>query len=150
MIYMSIIAQGLTFTDAAVSKINELLIQKENEGLLFRVKVTGGGCSGLQYGFALDQDIVEEGGEADDLFTNEEENNEEDDLFDDDALDNTQSIKNYIFKDDNTPIAIVDLQSLEHLQECTVDYVEDLTNAQFIIHNPKAKAKCGCGNSFTY
>jgi Fe-S cluster assembly iron-binding protein IscA len=31
----------------------------------------------------------------------------------------------------------------------TVDYLEDLQGARFIIHNPNAKTTCGCGSSFS-
>lgn len=43
----------------------------------------------------------------------------------------------------------IDDTSLEFLNECTLDYTEDLGGARFEIRNPNAKAKCGCGNSFS-
>lgn len=43
----------------------------------------------------------------------------------------------------------IDDTSLEFLNECTLDYVEELGSARFEIKNPHAKAKCGCGNSFS-
>ncbi|MDF3047749.1 MAG: yadR [Candidatus Midichloriaceae bacterium] len=42
----------------------------------------------------------------------------------------------------------VDSTSLQFLNDCTLDYVEDLGSAKFEIKNPNATAKCGCGNSF--
>lgn len=44
---------------------------------------------------------------------------------------------------------IVDNISQNFLKNCTLDYVEELGSAYFEIKNPEAKAKCGCGNSFT-
>jgi len=45
---------SLTLTENAAKKINSLLEQEENSGLHLRVFVSGGGCSGFQYGFAFD------------------------------------------------------------------------------------------------
>ena len=44
--------------------------------------------------------------------------------------------------------AIVDETSLELLKGSVLDYVETLGSAAFIVKNPNATAKCGCGNSF--
>ncbi|HUH39923.1 MAG TPA: iron-sulfur cluster insertion protein ErpA [Castellaniella sp.] len=50
----------LAFTDAAVSKVRELLAEEGNPGLKLRVFVQGGGCSGFQYGFTFDEDTNED------------------------------------------------------------------------------------------
>ena len=58
----------LIFTDSAVGKVRELIEEEGNTNLKLRVFVTGGGCSGFQYGFTFDEDvndddtIVEKGG----------------------------------------------------------------------------------------
>ena len=44
----------LVFTDSAVSKVSELIAEEGNPDLKLRVFVTGGGCSGFQYGFTFD------------------------------------------------------------------------------------------------
>lgn len=44
----------LVFTDAAASKVNELILEEDNQDLMLRVFVSGGGCSGFQYGFTFD------------------------------------------------------------------------------------------------
>ena len=44
---------------------------------------------------------------------------------------------------------LVDQLSMQYLEGAEVDYVEQLSGAQFVIHNPNAKATCGCGSSFT-
>ncbi|MEM6707368.1 MAG: iron-sulfur cluster insertion protein ErpA [Pseudomonadota bacterium] len=43
---------------------------------------------------------------------------------------------------------LVDSLSYPYLAGSVVDYVEDLSGAQFIVTNPNAAATCGCGNSF--
>ncbi|WP_440997778.1 iron-sulfur cluster insertion protein ErpA [Arhodomonas sp. SL1] len=45
----------LHFTDDAAAKVRELLEEEETEGLKLRVYITGGGCSGFQYGFMFDE-----------------------------------------------------------------------------------------------
>jgi len=47
----------LVFTDAAASKVKELIDEENNDNLKLRVFVTGGGCSGFQYGFTFDESI---------------------------------------------------------------------------------------------
>lgn len=43
------------FTDNAVNKVKELIVEEGNPDLKLRVFVTGGGCSGFQYGFTFDE-----------------------------------------------------------------------------------------------
>ncbi len=45
----------LVFTDNAANKVKELINEEGNEELKLRVFVTGGGCSGFQYGFTFDE-----------------------------------------------------------------------------------------------
>ncbi|MGL9760538.1 MAG: iron-sulfur cluster insertion protein ErpA [Symbiopectobacterium sp.] len=47
----------LQFTDAAAKKVKILIADEENSGLKLRVYITGGGCSGFQYGFTFDDKI---------------------------------------------------------------------------------------------
>lgn len=43
------------FTDSAANKVKELIVEEGNPDLKLRVFVTGGGCSGFQYGFTFDE-----------------------------------------------------------------------------------------------
>lgn len=43
------------FTDSAANKVKELIEEEGNPELKLRVFVTGGGCSGFQYGFTFDE-----------------------------------------------------------------------------------------------
>ena len=47
----------LNFTDSAASKVKELIQEEGNPELKLRVFVTGGGCSGFQYGFTFDENL---------------------------------------------------------------------------------------------
>ena len=49
----------LIFTDAAAQKVGELIKEEDNPDLMLRVFVSGGGCSGFQYGFTFDEKIEE-------------------------------------------------------------------------------------------
>ncbi len=49
----------LQFTDSAARKVRALLDEETNRNLKLRVFVTGGGCSGFQYGFTFDENQEE-------------------------------------------------------------------------------------------
>ncbi|MFT5211118.1 MAG: iron-sulfur cluster assembly accessory protein [Flavobacterium sp.] len=51
---------GMQFTDRAAMKAKSLIDEEENESLKLRVFVTGGGCSGFEYGFTFDEDTEED------------------------------------------------------------------------------------------
>jgi iron-sulfur cluster assembly accessory protein len=44
---------------------------------------------------------------------------------------------------------LIDSVSLAYLAGSEIDFVDDLIGASFRVNNPKAKASCGCGTSFT-
>jgi iron-sulfur cluster insertion protein len=50
----------ITITDSAVEKIRDILAEENNPKLKLRVFVQGGGCSGMQYGFTLDEEQAED------------------------------------------------------------------------------------------
>ncbi|MEM0513885.1 iron-sulfur cluster insertion protein ErpA [Pseudoalteromonas sp. YIC-827] len=43
----------IKFSDAAAERVKQLIEEEENPSLMLRVYVTGGGCSGFQYGFTF-------------------------------------------------------------------------------------------------
>lgn len=47
----------LVFTSAAAGRVRELMDDEDSEDLKLRVFITGGGCSGFQYGFTFDEDV---------------------------------------------------------------------------------------------
>ena len=109
------IITSLSLTDTASLRIKDVISNNEDRATKFRVYVTGGGCSGFQYGFKFDSEAA----------------------FDDDIIE---------FKEFSV---LLDSMSYPYLYGATVDYVEDLSGAKFVINNPNAKTTCGCGESFT-
>lgn len=107
------------FTSRAAAKVYELIQEEGNFDLKLRVYVTGGGCSGFQYGFTFD-----EVAQADDTVVSQ-------------AVDSTQVQ------------LLIDPLSYQYLVGAEIDYKEDIEGEQFIIRNPNAKTTCGCGSSFT-
>src|SRR5687768_17745253 len=53
------LAPTLVFTNAAATKVGELIREEANPNLKLRVFVQGGGCSGFQYGFTFDENTEE-------------------------------------------------------------------------------------------
>ncbi len=49
--------QGLTLSANAAKRIAWLMEQESDEGLMLRISVSGGGCSGFQYGFTFDDAV---------------------------------------------------------------------------------------------
>lgn len=113
----------LVFTNAAAEKVHSLILEENNPALNLRVFITGGGCSGFQYGFTFDETIN-----------------------DDDIV-----IQKTISTDGKKSIVklLVDAMSFQYLNNAEIDYREDVKGAQFIIRNPNAKTTCGCGSSFS-
>ncbi|PJE80935.1 Iron-sulfur cluster insertion protein ErpA [invertebrate metagenome] len=50
----------IVFTDSAARKVTSLIEEEDNEKLKLRVYVTGGGCSGFQYGFTFDDKVADD------------------------------------------------------------------------------------------
>lgn len=53
-------AADVLFTDAAATKVRELLVEEGNPALKLRVFVSGGGCSGFKYGFTFDEKVADD------------------------------------------------------------------------------------------
>lgn len=50
----------MSFTDNAANKVQSLIAEEGNDKLKLRVFVTGGGCSGFQYGFTFDELVADD------------------------------------------------------------------------------------------
>ena len=50
----------MVFSEQAARKVAELMESEERDDLKLRVFVTGGGCSGFQYGFSFDEEVAED------------------------------------------------------------------------------------------
>jgi Iron-sulfur cluster assembly accessory protein len=57
---------NISITNKAANKISELLKEENNDNLKLRVFITGGGCSGFQYGFTFEDEFT-----PDDLYIND-------------------------------------------------------------------------------
>jgi iron-sulfur cluster insertion protein len=123
----------ITFTQAAAKKVWQLIEEEENFKLNLRVFITGGGCSGFQYGFTFDEEI-----KPDDIVIEKQVDTEEKEG----GNGGTSAV---------SPIVklLCDPLSFQYLREAEIDYREDINGAQFIIRNPNAKTTCGCGSSFS-
>lgn len=114
------------FTQSAAAKVWELIQEEENYSLKLRVYVTGGGCSGFQYGFTFDEAVNEDDTVVSKAVSEEDESGE------------GQQVQ-----------LLIDPMSFQYLVGSEIDYKEDIEGAQFIIRNPNAKTTCGCGSSFS-
>ncbi len=52
-----VMADPIVFTDSAAQKVAGLIQEEGNDNLKLRVYITGGGCSGFQYGFTFDEEV---------------------------------------------------------------------------------------------
>lgn len=114
---------AVQITRQCVDRIKQLANER-NKYLALRVNVDGGGCSGFQYGFELED--WEKKPQA--SLLKEEEN-----LFEKDGA-----------------FVIVDNISLVYLSGSKIDYSQELISSSFrISENPNSESSCGCGVSFS-
>lgn len=52
--------ETIKFTDSAAARVGQLIAEEGDPNLKLRVYVTGGGCSGFQYGFTFDETVNED------------------------------------------------------------------------------------------
>jgi len=112
----------IIFTSNAAHKVHALRKEDGSLDLNLRVYITGGGCSGFQYGFTFDL------------------NRQADDICVEQIIQDAEQ---------SVPVRLlIDPLSYAYLEGATIDYQEDLQSAAFVIRNPKASSTCGCGSSF--
>ena len=109
------------FSVNAADKVAELIKEEENFNLNLRVSITGGGCSGFQYGFSFDEEI-----------------NEDDTIVEQQCSNGQSKVK-----------LLIDSMSYQYLHDAEIDYIQGIQGEQFVIRNPNAKTTCGCGSSFS-
>lgn len=113
--------QDILFSVNAADKVAELIKEEENSNLNLRVSITGGGCSGFQYGFSFDEEI-----------------NEDDTIIEQRCSNGEDRVK-----------LLIDSMSYPYLHDAEIDYIQGIQGEQFVIRNPNAKTTCGCGSSFS-
>ena len=110
----------VTFSVNAADKVASLIAEENDPRLNLRVYITGGGCSGFQYGFTFDKAIQDD-----------------DTIVEQRCSDGKSTVKLF-----------VDSMSYQYLQGAEIDFTSGLEE-QFKIYNPNAKTTCGCGSSFS-
>ncbi|OGT64057.1 MAG: iron-sulfur cluster insertion protein ErpA [Gammaproteobacteria bacterium RIFCSPHIGHO2_12_FULL_45_9] len=111
---------ALVFTEAAARRVKTLIDEEENPNLSLRVFITGGGCSGFQYGFTFEEGVQP-----------------------------TDWVVLTALPEGGDVRLVVDPMSYGYLIDAEIDYREDVNGEQFVIRNPNAKTTCGCGSSFS-
>ncbi len=104
----------IALSPSALKRLRVMVAAEDKPGVMLRVTVDGGGCSGFQYSFAFD------------------DSRQNDDL---------------VFEQEDISV-VTDEVSIEMLDGCTVDWVENPGASYFRIDNPNATSSCGCGMSF--
>jgi len=128
----------VSVTQSAIMKIYELMLEENNLNLKLRIFITGGGCSGFQYGFSF-----EEAANDDDIIIEKKvtATEEEEEKGGTSGANSQQAPGIQV---------LVDVLSLQYLAGAEVDYRKDINGERFIIRgNPNAKTSCGCGSSFS-
>lgn len=115
----------ITITEEAASKVASLIDEEGNLALKLRAFITGGGCSGFQYGFTFTESV-----NADDTLV-------------------TKSLQTPANPAITEVTFVIDAMSQQYLEGATVDYKQDLQGERFVITNPNAVTTCGCGSSFS-
>lgn len=105
----------ITITESAQKQLAEIVAAENDPNMHVRMYVTGGGCSGFQYGFEITNEKAEDDWEIPALSAS----------------------------------VLVDVISMQYLENAVVDYKEDLNGSRFSISNPQAQTTCGCGSSFS-
>lgn len=112
----------INLSPEATEKIYSIIEEEGSDTPVYlRVFVNGGGCSGFQYGFTLD-----------------DQSTDEDFIIEKNVPQSDKQIK-----------VLVDYMSLNYLKGAEITYQDDLNGAQFVIKNPNATSTCGCGSSFS-
>lgn len=115
------VTSDILFSVNAADKVAELIKEENNPKLNLRVSITGGGCSGFQYGFSFDEEV-----------------NEDDTIIEQQCSNGADSVK-----------LLIDSMSYQYLHDAEIDYIQGIQGEQFVIRNPNAKTTCGCGSSFS-
>ena len=112
---------GINFSVSAADKVASLIQEEGNPELKLRIYITGGGCSGFQYGFTFD-----------------ENQNLDDTVIEQDCSTSSGRVK-----------LLIDSMSIQYLKQAEIDYIQEIQGERFVIRNPNAKTTCGCGSSFS-
>jgi iron-sulfur cluster insertion protein len=145
------LAPHLNITAAAAAKVHALIQEEGEPNLKLRVYITGGGCSGFQYGFSFVEDVAEDDHgfirplqQASSLTYASTPGR----LYGSDGNDGNDAGAMAVGLADHICV-LVDMMSFHYLLGASIDYQEDVNGARFVVSNPNAKTTCGCGSSFS-
>lgn len=110
------------------------IAQARSMTVALRVQVDGGGCSGFQYAFSVEN-------------IGESSNEQNEDKSPADKGGRPEE-KDLIFREHGAEVR-VDPISFEFIKGAKVDYEEELISSSFrVVDNPNSEQTCGCGTSF--
>jgi iron-sulfur cluster assembly protein len=113
----------ITVSQAAVSRVQQLLEQRGKPSAGVRVGVRSGGCSGLSYTI----EYADEVNPYDEVVTVQPQQVEG----------HQEELK-----------ILIDPKAIMYLIGTEMDFVEEKMKSGFVFHNPNEKGRCGCGESF--
>lgn len=120
----SVPPSNLEVTSSCVKRLQQLA-KLRNKNVVLRITVDGGGCSGFQYLFQLENWQQQP------------------------TVERLQSEDDVLIEKDGVHI-IVDNISLAYMKGSKVDYLEELISSSFrVLDNPNSEGSCGCGVSFS-
>lgn len=120
----SVPASSIEITSSCAKRLRQLAKQRDNNVVL-RITVDGGGCSGFQYLFQLENWQQRP------------------------TLETLKSEDDILIEKEDVQI-IVDNISLAYMKGSKVDYLEELISSSFrVLDNPNSEGSCGCGVSFS-
>lgn len=108
----------LLITKSAGDKIANIL-SKSPDTPHFRVQIKGGGCSGFEYQFGIDQEIKK------------------------------RDFHQQYTDTDKPFTIVVDSISYQYIKNAKIDYKTDASGERFTVDNPNAQTSCSCGSSFS-
>ncbi|MCP8352177.1 HesB/IscA family protein [Candidatus Synchoanobacter obligatus] len=107
----------ITITAPASAKIGQILSHTPSKPH-FRVQIKGGGCSGFEYVFGIDDNIRE------------------------------QDFSQEVTTETGRFSVLIDAISHQYIHSATIDFKRDEQGERFVVSNPNARAMCSCGSSF--
>jgi iron-sulfur cluster assembly accessory protein len=120
--------RGLRVTERCAARLRALEAQR-NVPVALRVAVDGGGCSGFQYAFEVEE-LPSVGAGAEER--------------------KPENKNDMVFGTEQGAQVRVDPVSYAFIKGASVDYIEELISSSFrVVDNPNSEASCGCGTSFT-
>lgn len=118
--------ESIVVTKSCAKRIKQLRTQASNDNLVLRLAVEGGGCSGFQYIFKMED------------YKPQEKSQDPDD----------DPVEDKFFDRDGSKV-VVDSTSFELIKGATIDFKEELIRSAFAVeNNPQSESACGCGSSF--